>query len=82
MRKYSKLQGGYCTERPYPWRTGYAFWAVGSLYSFDLRPEIQDRHGGYRIYRVYVSTGVGTSGIPVRFFARPEIVVFELVKEK
>jgi len=31
--------------------------------------------------RVYVSTGVGTSGIPVRFFARPEIVVFELVKE-
>jgi len=25
---------------------------------------IQDRHGGYRIYRVYVSTGVGTSGIP------------------
>jgi len=34
------------------------------------------------ITRVYVSTGVGTSGIPVRFFARPEIVVFELVKEK
>jgi len=58
------------------------FLGCGLLYSFDLRPEIQDRHGGYRIYPGLCQHRSRYFGIPVRFFARPEIVVFELVKEK
>jgi len=58
------------------------FWAVGSLYSFDLRPEIQDRHGGYRIYPGLCQHRSRYFGYSRKVFARPEIVVFELVKEK
>jgi len=60
--------------------TLFGLWApyIPSIYGQKYRTGMVDT--GYT--RVYVSTGVGTSGIPVRFFARPEIVVFELVKEK
>lgn len=31
--------------------------------------------------RVYISNGVGSTGIPIRFFARPQINVFKLIKQ-
>jgi predicted MPP superfamily phosphohydrolase len=53
------------------------------LVSWYLRHRIaQTRfsHGLYRINRipVYVTTGLGTSGRPVRLLARPEVAVIRL----
>ncbi|HOM03570.1 MAG TPA: metallophosphoesterase [Acetivibrio sp.] len=60
--------------------TLFGLWApyIPSIYGQKYRTGVADT----KYTRVYVSNGVGTSGIPIRFFARPEIVVLELVKEK
>jgi len=58
------------------------FLGCGLPIFFDLRPEIQDRHGGYRIYPGLCQHRSRYFGYSRKVFARPEIVVFELVKEK
>lgn len=60
--------------------TLFGLWApyIPSLYGQKYRTGMVETE----YTRVYVSNGVGTTDIPVRFFARPQIIVFELVKEK
>ncbi|WP_235832597.1 metallophosphoesterase [Acetivibrio mesophilus] len=60
--------------------TLFGLWApyIPSIYGQKYRTGMVDTE----YTRVYVSNGVGTTAIPVRFFARPQIMVFELIKEK